>query len=51
MQILHDFTYIWNLKNKANNNNEKYSHRYGEQTSGHRVAVEIRRTGETDKGD
>ena len=38
-------------KTNQTQQNRKYSHRYNEQTSGHRVAAEVRRTGETDKGD
>ena len=31
-QILYDFTYMWNLKNKTNKTEQKQTHRYWEQT-------------------
>ena len=35
-QILYDFTYMWNLKNKTNKQTKenKLMHRYGEQSGG-----------------
>ena len=35
-QILYDFTYMWNLKNKTSKQmtNQKQSHRYREETGG-----------------